>query len=784
MTDITHTHTLTEQLIGNILHDSEDGIHVARDLARSASVPPAVAHFPQENHDVLGLLSESDYRPSEQFAYYYGIHPHDPRLTAPYVTWDYQRQIPTEDHFHLHPEYSTPEGELDMLYPAGSYPRAVQNAQYPSQNPSSPPNSIAPASLDRKQQSRSVVDKIQQDFPGTPSPIILKSSSGSETSTPTESPKKKERSNEPSVPQNMNMNNMNRLSRSLGPNQQQNYPQQNLPSPMYYPEADSLASRMAALTMDRKRTTPPVAQIPSNLPITMMPHSMPQYPRPIEISPRGNIPNNDFPEDLPYSVPHSNIPGAAYMTPMYPVSGYPVGNVHSPRVLPYQNSGQAKRPMEPMVSPRSLSEQGMGLRYSQPYMVPRERDPNGMLSLSGVLPGQPQPIGTPGGVPAKTNGATVNSSMPGKGVPTRSSLLEDFRTAKNNKKFELKDIVGHFVEFSGDQHGSRFIQQKLESASISEKTMVFKEIYPSALPLMTDVFGNYVIQKFFEHGTADQKRQLGETLVGNVLSLSLQMYGCRVVQKALEVISPEQQSQLVKELEGHVMKCIKDQNGNHVIQKVIEQVPATYTQFIVDTFVTKVYNLATHPYGCRVIQRILEHSETPKDSFFSGMENGLRRSQNLAVPMATQSPHQILKELLHCTLALVQDQYGNYVVQHVLEHGRPQDKHDIVKQLRGKIVFLSQHKFASNVVEKCVQFGTTEHRQWLIDEMCSDSTALETMMKDQYANYVVQKMLDVADQNQREFLITRIRPQIPSLKKYTYGKHIIARLEKIIGKLS
>jgi len=81
-------------------------------------------------------------------------------------------------------------------------------------------------------------------------------------------------------------------------------------------------------------------------------------------------------------------------------------------------------------------------------------------------------------------------------------------------------------------------------------------------------------------------------------------------------------------------------------------------------------------------------------------------------------PQQILKELLHCTIALVQDQYGNYVVQHALEHGRPQDKHEIVKHLRGKIVQLSQHKFAS---------------------------ALETMMKDQYANCVVQKIIDVCD---------------------------------------
>lgn len=87
------------------------------------------------------------------------------------------------------------------------------------------------------------------------------------------------------------------------------------------------------------------------------------------------------------------------------------------------------------------------------------------------------------------------------------------------------------VEFSGDQHGSRFIQQKLETANSDEKEQVFREIQPNSLQLMTDVFGNYVVQKLFEHGNQTQKKILANQMKGHVLSLSTQMYGCRVVQK-------------------------------------------------------------------------------------------------------------------------------------------------------------------------------------------------------------------------------------------------------------
>ncbi|XP_070209150.1 pumilio homolog 2-like [Littorina saxatilis] len=373
--------------------------------------------------------------------------------------------------------------------------------------------------------------------------------------------------------------------------------------------------------------------------------------------------------------------------------------------------------------------------------------PNGLFAPSSFFP---------------TRNMAPRSASMSKEVSGRSRLLEDFR---NNRipSLQLKDLFNHVVEFSQDQHGSRFIQQKLERASHQEKAMVFTEILQAAYSLMTDVFGNYVIQKFFEFGTPDQKQTLAQRVRGHVLPLSLQMYGCRVIQKALESIPAEMQVEVVKELEGHVLKCVKDQNGNHVVQKCIECVDPKFLQFIIESFKGNVYNLSTHPYGCRVIQRILEHCNTEQT-------NG------------------VLTELHEQTERLVQDQYGNYVIQHVLEHGRPDDKSRIVACITGKVLVYSQHKFASNVVEKCVSHSSRQEKAMLIEEVLQMNdghhSALYTMMKDQFANYVVQKMIDVAEPQQRKMLMYKIRPHMATLRKYTYGKHILAKLEKFFMKTS
>ncbi|GMI81772.1 pumilio 2 [Hibiscus trionum] len=339
------------------------------------------------------------------------------------------------------------------------------------------------------------------------------------------------------------------------------------------------------------------------------------------------------------------------------------------------------------------------------------------------------------------------------------SLLEEFKSNKT-KCFELSEIAGHVVEFSADQYGSRFIQQKLETATTEEKNMIYEEIMPQALALMTDVFGNYVIQKFFEHGLPAQRRELACKLLGHVLTLSLQMYGCRVIQKAIEVVELDQKISMVHELDGSVMRCVRDQNGNHVIQKCIECVPEENIQFIVTTFFDQVVTLSTHPYGCRVIQRILEHCKDPK----------------------TQS--KVMDEILGSVSLLAQDQYGNYVIQHVLEHGKPHERSIIIKELAGKIVQMSQQKFASNVVEKCLTFGGSAERQLLVNEMLGstdENEPLQAMMKDQFANYVVQKVLETCDDQQRELILSRIKVHLNALKKYTYGKHIVARVEKLVA---
>ncbi|KAG9384779.1 mRNA binding protein Pumilio 2 [Pyrenophora tritici-repentis] len=345
------------------------------------------------------------------------------------------------------------------------------------------------------------------------------------------------------------------------------------------------------------------------------------------------------------------------------------------------------------------------------------------------------------------------------GLGAMSIELSNFkREQKQSKRWELTDIKDHVVEFAGDQHGSRFIQQKLETANSEVKESVFRELEENALQLMQDVFGNYVIQKFFEHGDQVQKKILVGKMKGHVLELANQMYACRVVQKALEHALTEQQAAMVKELEKDVLKTVKDQNGNHVIQKVIDRVPMQHIQKIVEAFRGNVGVLSVNSYGCRVIQRLLEKVQEPQRRF-------------------------ILTELHAEGPKLITDQYGNYVTQHVIEHGLPEDRAKIVSLIKAQFLMFSKHKFASNVVERCLICGDDAQRRQLVAVVLSKNERGETnvmnLLRDGYGNYVIQKLLDTLGRNDYEMFVQALKPELEKAKKVIPGKQCVSVEKKM-----
>ncbi|RMY75424.1 hypothetical protein D0863_02626 [Hortaea werneckii] len=474
----------------------------------------------------------------------------------------------------------------------------------------------------------------------------------------------------------------------------------------------------------------------------------------------GLVPNNPMARsfDLPTG-PKSPTEWQNYVTggAMQVHRRLPASNDQQPYLDPHMQqalAAQLRNPYAPLYHPYAMAN---GLRISDmpPYL------PVVPMAMNAVDP-------------------NMANREPPSGDNVQSALMYEFKSNTKTRRYELKDIYDHIAEFSGDQHGSRFIQTKLETANSDEKDRVFREIQPNAIQLMTDVFGNYVIQKFFEHGDQTHKKTLANKMRGQVLNLSLQMYGCRVVQKALDHVLVDQQAMLIGELESHVLKCVKDQNGNHVIQKAIERCPPHTIGFIIDAFRGQVQHLSIHPYGCRVIQRCLERCDTPSKS-------------------------TIMVELMDGIQSMISDQYGNYVVQHVVSKDEGQGRQRVLQIVLRGLEGYSKHKFASNVVEKCLEQADDTWRQQVVYTLadCSQRRVegdgvLASMIKDNYGNYVIrrskrtpywnnidsadtytEKLLDTLSSDDFAFFVELLQPAVNQAKRTGCGKQLMSVEKKM-----
>lgn len=182
----------------------------------------------------------------------------------------------------------------------------------------------------------------------------------------------------------------------------------------------------------------------------------------------------------------------------------------------------------------------------------------------------------------------------------------------------IQDFVGDIMTLCKDQHGCRFLQRQLEVAkneadlallTVEEvASMIFTEIQDHVVDLMTDPFGNYLVQRLFENVSSEERLVLVKNAAPSLVRISLDPHGTRALQKLVECISTSDESALViANLSPHIVALSRDLNGNHVVQKCLQKFGSETNQFIFDTASTHCKAIATHRHGCCVLQRCLDH---------------------------------------------------------------------------------------------------------------------------------------------------------------------------------
>ncbi|KAJ3447906.1 pumilio homology domain family member [Anaeramoeba flamelloides] len=334
----------------------------------------------------------------------------------------------------------------------------------------------------------------------------------------------------------------------------------------------------------------------------------------------------------------------------------------------------------------------------------------------------------------------------------RRSVSYDSGKVPMNPNYErftsIEDVIGRIYLVAKDQFGCRFLQKQIENTKDTKITkIILDEIYNHLIEIIIDPFGNYLIQKMFEYATTEDKSLIFKQISPELPSISLNQYGTRAVQKMIELINHRDHSSiLIHGIKSAFVELSNDSNGNHILQKCLYKLTEEDKKYIYQGMIDHCVVISTHKHGCCVMQRSIDSA----------------KDQDLEL---------IIQTIIDNAFILIQDRYANYVIQYIVNKGfRWNGIAEIVKQ---NLYSFSIQKFSSNVVEKCLNVFNYRYKQLLIYELINmPKNRILKLLKDRYANYVIQTALDVANDKDNEKLSDVIFPHLPSLKKTRYGKKI------------
>ncbi|WJX62916.1 hypothetical protein P8452_47861 [Trifolium repens] len=328
-------------------------------------------------------------------------------------------------------------------------------------------------------------------------------------------------------------------------------------------------------------------------------------------SPRGSsfVMENDLGWDVStnnpimYTTPNVNNAAVAPPPPSPPQQLYYPSNRHFQ--LP-----QSLYPTRPIEEP-------VAFKCDSSFIL-QENDMKNECNNSSLLGGRKYPYSQEGVIPQI-------SHFPCKSENSRNFVTDDDddndvdgyddlqQNLMNFGSSSFPELQSYMLHMARDQNGGRFLQSLVEKGRVEDMEVVFNGVIDNVVELMMDPFGNYLVQKLLEFCRDEQRLQIVLMLTkepGQLVRTSFNTHGTRVVQKLISTLKSKRQIALVRSaIQPSFLDLVKDLNGNHVIQRCLSSWSVQDNEFIFDAAIKFLLDVATHQHGCCVLQRCIDFSK-------------------------------------------------------------------------------------------------------------------------------------------------------------------------------
>ena len=307
-------------------------------------------------------------------------------------------------------------------------------------------------------------------------------------------------------------------------------------------------------------------------------------------------------------------------------------------------------------------------------------------------------------------------------------------------KFSLYSDPQLFIDksvlFSKNNIFNSFNSQK--STKILQKTLVDspKEMIDNILEELSGNFrtiiknknGNYFCSDLLKVCNKDQKIKILKELSENISKDCTDEFATHPIQNLIELASDEEDYKLLLSSFNNmdaVLMASLNQNGSYVIQKLIVHIPETFRMEFNLIFVKFVSILSRDMYGVCTVKKFIGYTKN-----------------ELIVK-------QILNSILTNFVNISANQYGNYLIQYLLEKWWKTGEGVYLKKIiTSKFQILATNHFSSYICDLFLKLCSSEEKRNLVDSLNNYKTIRKNNFKSRMPLYLNKINKDLAEKEE------------------------------------
>ena len=334
-------------------------------------------------------------------------------------------------------------------------------------------------------------------------------------------------------------------------------------------------------------------------------------------------------------------------------------------------------------------------------------------------------------------------------------LIEVKKILNKIEKIDLtiyNKLKGKFEQIIRTHKGSRIFQNYLKSTHTDILHQIFLELKNKLPELLKDNYANYFCKKFFTCLNQKDRIEFLTSIQNDLSSLGIDFIATYPIQGIIEQLGSKAEKKIIyMGIKDSINVYCYNVYGTHILEKILSYFEEEFIGEIIEYVYNNFIDLSFHINGICIVKKLLL----------------MTHKKDL---------HNKIKKIIYDNaIDLIVHQYGNYVIQTIVENWDDNELEDILNLYKNKYIYLSKKKFSSNAIERILE-KNNKNIEIYINEVCNEKNIIE-IIKNKYGNYVIQKAVKLSSGILKERLIGEINKVINKLE----DKKIINKWKAIIS---